>query len=607
MNNGHVSSGWVGSAAASLADAFDALTSRLQAGEPVGLEEMRRLYPAHAEELARLLPALAALGDLSGSGAPGPAPPGDRGDGWVPRDLGDFRIVHVRGRRRRHHQGRQAARGRGHIHQRHAQGDGLSVVRFDDTSQILMPVTDVGPTMTGMGRMAALGHIKGPEIDPAGSTSIGAGVVSGKQTLDDAQAAASPHYDVTAMIVLTDGMENTPPFLNTVGGSITANTFAIGLGLPENISVEALNTLTQGHNGYLLVTGMLTPDQSQRLSKYFVQALAGVTNANVVLDPHGVLTFGAEHHIPFFVAETDMGMDVFLLCPSPGAVDFRLQTPDGNEITPATAGASTNIEYVQVERLGYYRLSLPAVPGNEAGTHAGLWHAILRLRREDKRASGSAVVQGSLPYDLVVHCYSNLVFKAYARQTQFEPGAEVSVFASLREYEVPVDHRAKTWAEVTRPDGSTFTLLLDETEAGRYQGRFTTTISGLYTIRVRALGQTFRGIPFQREQTLSAAVYPGADHPPQPGGDGERFWCEFLRCLLSEHVLGRKLIAELQAKGIDLTELARCLEKICRDSRGGIREGLRDTPPTSPRVTPALTEDTLRRVARAIINELGDP
>ena len=61
------------------------------------------------------------------------------------------------------------------------------------------------------------------------------------------------------MLVLTDGEENTPPMLADVSSSITSNTFAVGLGQPENISTVALNTLTQNHNGYLLVTGTITP------------------------------------------------------------------------------------------------------------------------------------------------------------------------------------------------------------------------------------------------------------------------------------------------------------------------------------------------------------
>ena len=90
---------------------------------------------------------------------------------------------------------------------------------------------------------------------PRAELSIGLGVVNGKQMLDDAQAAPTPDYDVTAMVLLTDGMWNVPPSLADVSGSITANTFAVGLGLPSNISVPALTTLTGGHNGYLLIHG----------------------------------------------------------------------------------------------------------------------------------------------------------------------------------------------------------------------------------------------------------------------------------------------------------------------------------------------------------------
>jgi hypothetical protein len=77
-----------GSAGGGLAEAFDELTSRLQAGEAIGPEELERLYPRYAAELRQLLPALAALGDLSRSGDggpaahPAPAGPGARATWW---------------------------------------------------------------------------------------------------------------------------------------------------------------------------------------------------------------------------------------------------------------------------------------------------------------------------------------------------------------------------------------------------------------------------------------------------------------------------------------------------------------------------------------------
>lgn len=459
--------------------------------------------------------------------------------------------------------------------------DGLAIVRFDDTAQTLMGVTAVGPPVLGAGRIAAVGHISGPELDPAGNTSIGAGVVAGKSALDAAQAVSTPHYDVTAMLVLTDGEENTSPMLADVGTSITANTFAIGLGQPENISTAALNTLTQNHNGYLLVTGTLTPDQAARLNKYFVQVLAGVTNANVVLDPHGVLTGNAVHRIPFQIAETEYGLDVFLLTQIGWAIDFELETPDGTPITSTSVSTLTNVQYVQTAGVTYYRLSLPGIPAKPTGSHAGLWNAVLRLSKRGI-SIGSNYVAGaaaaaSVSYDLVVHCYSNLFFNSRAVQSSFTPGASVSVFASLMEYAVPVEKRAWCWAEVTRPDASTFTLAMPEGDPGQFGGQFVTTLSGLYTIRVRSAGVSSQGTSFQREQTLTAAVYAGGDNPTRGNGEvsgaATQFWCQLAECLLEGQVLDRELMARLQKAGMNLNALMKCIEKAC--SKNGIQNAPR--------------------------------
>lgn len=454
------------------------------------------------------------------------------------------------------------------------QGDALGIVRFDDTAQTLMAVTDVGAPVIGAGRVTAIGQINGPGLDPAGNTSIGAGVVLAKQNLDTANASASPSYAVRATLVLTDGVENTAPLLSTVGSSITSRTFAIGLGQPENISVAALNTLTQGHNGYLLVTGPLTPDQSARLNKYFLQVLAGITNATVILDPHGDLAFGDVHRIPFQVTEADYGVDVFLLSPYAPYVEFALETPDGTLIDPSATSSGTNVSFVPTSDLSYYRMALPALPADDAGSHGGTWNALLTIgkpqtdvaRVELKRAA--AVTARTLPYDVVVHTYSNLVFDVHAIQSTFEPGAAVNLVATLREYDVPVDHRASVWAEVRRPDGSTLRLGLGEVEAGRFEGSFATTLTGLYTMRVRSVGSTFTGTPFAREETRTAAAYPGGDRPSEATKSDE--WCHLLECMLSEQVIDRRLRERLRDQGINLDALIDCVRRHCGGEPSGL-------------------------------------
>ena len=465
------------------------------------------------------------------------------------------------------------------------EGDGLGLVRFDDEVNRLSDVIDVGPTpaVAGSGRARAheiiASHDPATTLDPRGDTSIGGGVQEGSMTLAAAPATVPP-YSVRAMVVLTDGMENTPPMIADVAGLLTANTFAIGFGTPANLSVAALDALTQNHHGYLLVTGAITPDETFRLTKYFLQIQAGINNSSIVLDPQGELVLGAEHRIPFTVTEADMGLDVFLLCPVPGLVSFRLLTPAAEVLHPALSGVEPAIRFVAGSRASYYRLSLPALVAAPAGSHAGIWHALLSIDRAAAdsrldRKTAAGLRHPSLPYSLLVTSYSNLRFQVTVRQKSHVPGAEVVLRARLDEYDVPVEKRARVWAELAEPDGSRTVLPFAERQGGRFEAAFTASLPGVYVARVRASGNTFSGTPFHREQTVTAAVAERGDHQepgrgpqasPSPGGEGDLL-CRLLLCLLGERVLTPPLRKELAAKGLDLEALAHCVREVCKGQR----------------------------------------
>jgi hypothetical protein len=455
-------------------------------------------------------------------------------------------------------------------------GDGIGLVRFSDTAQRLMEVQDVGASSGGAGRTTAIAHISGSDLDPAGATSIGDGVVNGKQMLDDAQAAASPPYDVTAMVVLTDGMWNRPPDLASVSGSITANTYAVGLGLPSNISVPALTTLCQGHNGYLLVTGALSTDQSLRLSKYFLQILAGVTNAQIVADPRGVLDTSAEHRIPFRVCEADYGMDLIVLSPYPQVIDFQLEAPDGSRVTPLSGPSGANSQFVLSRYASYYRCALPVLPANASGTHDGLWHAVLKLgcpapghttydRRQQCYPRYYDPKRAVLPYEFVAHAYSSLTFSAHLSQGSFEVDAVVRLTASLREYDAPLLGRAQVWAEIQRPDGVTDLVALTPALGDQFVASYELRLPGVFSLRVRARGETMRGTMFERERTLTAVATPGGDqwspHDPKTSDI-----CTLLHCLREKGVISVELERELNERGIDLSALLQCLGEHCRST-----------------------------------------
>jgi hypothetical protein len=476
--------------------------------------------------------------------------------------------------------------------------DGIGLVRFNDAAQRLMEVEDAGAAPGGFGRVHASIHIDSNGLDPLGSTSIGDGVIKGRDMLNDAQAAPSPDYDGTALVVLTDGMWNTPPPLSAVTGSINATTYAVGLGLPSNISVPALNTLCQGHNGYLLVTGAINANQSTRLSKYFLQILAGVTNAQIAVDPSGVLDSTSEHRIPFWICEADFGMDAILLCPHPFVVDFQLEAPDGTMIDPSAGGVGANAQFVLTSKVGYYRCALPVIPASTNGSHVGLWHAVLRIHKRYQGRFGAHVAGVSaakllrVPYEFVAHTYSALTFSAFVSQASYEVGAVALISASLLEYDQPPRGRATVWAEVQRPGGGDI-VPLTLGAYGRYATAYAMPVPGVYAFRVRARGETMKGTPFEREQTLTAIATPSGDRwsPDDPRPDT---FCEFLACVRRSGALDDNILKRLQAIGLDVTRLLRCLDEECRrrsDTGEGRSSGVNDAPRSMP--LSSLTTDEL--------------
>ena len=485
--------------------------------------------------------------------------------------------------------------------------DGIGLVRFNQAAQRIMEITDGGGA-------TAIVKISSSDLDPSGSTSIGDGVVKGRQMLTDAQAAAAVPYGVLAMVVLTDGQWNQPPSLATVSGSITANTFAVGLGLPSNISVPALTTLCQGHNGFLRVTGAISPDQSMRLSKYFLQVLAGITNAEIAADPAGVLDVTAVHRIPFWICEADYGMDLIVLSPFPQVIDFQLEAPDGTVLTPASAPGGANAHFNMSRYASFYRCALPVLPWDSGGSHEGSWHALLKLGRPGQpqvfthvpRAEESSGFydpkRAVLPYEFVAHAYSSLSFAATATQSAYEPGAIVRLAATLTEYEVPVGSRAAVWAEIQRPDGTTDSLALSMNAAQQFGAAYELSLAGVYRLRIRARGETMHGSTFERERTLTVTAVPGGDiwdpNDPKPNQ-----LCELIRCLAVQGLIDDKLKDASTRLGIDLDGLLKCLDQIClpgADEDPGARQG------SALGRMPAASRDRLVNILQQLKAALGE-
>jgi hypothetical protein len=461
--------------------------------------------------------------------------------------------------------------------------NGVGLVRFDHNSYPVndpvypgLAVTKIATSnMFDVGRVAAINAVNNHNTNPAGNTSVGDGVDRARQVLT---ALPAGDYDHKAMIVLTDGLENDPLWIADVIGSIDSRTFAIGLGNESQVNTAALQALANGTGGYLLLTGVLSSsiDDYFRLSKYFMQILAGVTNNNIVVDPAGYVGQGAKIRIPFYINEADIDCTTLLMTDE-NVVNFALEAPDGTPITGAMA-PGLGMNYGVGAQTRSYRFTLPVAIGG--GQQAGLWHAVLaiddsdykkalsRLRdQKDQRPFWSLATHGAR-YSVVIHTYSNLRMVVRIEQSSFEPGATLMFQAALTEYGIPVEKRAQAQVELTRPGGAVVIVPMAETDPGIFEGTSMATFSGIYSARIMVKGVTLRGIPFTREQTGTLAVWKGGDDPYQPPRDSSKNdWCQFLNCLMSEKNLSREFVEQLKKIGINLEGIRNCVRGWC-DNRG---------------------------------------
>jgi hypothetical protein len=476
------------------------------------------------------------------------------------------------------------------------EANAMAVCSFDHDPHPGIGMTDAA----GIGRLTITGAIQSYAPNPNGWTSIGEAVAFAHGIVNPVTT-----HQIKAMVVLTDGAEvhgpHTRRYIADVAdqiASMNGRVFAIGLGRAEVLNPAALQALCSGNNGYMLMTGDLTPDATYRLAKYYQQIFAGVTNHDIVLDPEGYVGPGPEIRIPFWLSETDISAKAILLSPAPHAITFRLETPQGDIIDPATAGAHPTLAFEIAQQVALYRIGLPA-PLTGGSAHGGRWHARLGIEPSHYKrylftlgnqsaAHATAAAHGIL-YNFNVHAFSNLRMRASLSQTGNQPGATITVRAVLTEYGVPVAARATCRADLTRPDLTQSTLAMSEVQPGVFEVSIAANAHGIYQFRILAAGRTLRSLPFTREQMLTGAVWRGGDdkppsvHDEPPKNDHDRL-CRLIACLL-----GNKGILELLKRhGIDPDEIKRCLAAYCRKPSPG--EGL--TPAS------ATLEGRLRAVVR---------
>lgn len=327
------------------------------------------------------------------------------------------------------------------------------------------------------------------------------------------------------------------------------------------------------------MTGNLSADDTFLLSKYYLQILAGVNNNDIVLDPEGYLRSETETRIPFDITDSDIEITAAVLARVPQAIDLALETPDGAVIDSTTAGFDPTIDYRVGTESVHIRASLPQVVDG-ASVHGGRWHMLLRL--DEKYANERPILTHvpkrrsphGLKYSANIHTYSNLRFRTTVLQNTYKPGTPMTIRARLTEYGVPFEGYADVRSELTGPDGTEETLVLNQTDAGVYEATVTAEEVGIDRFRTVADGRTTREEPFTREERNTAPVWMGGVDVSDPHErDSDRHeLCRLLECLVESDALGDEARTWLKECGIDVRELRRCLCEDGDTERGQIDE-----------------------------------
>jgi hypothetical protein len=193
-------------------------------------------------------------------------------------------------------------------------------------------------------------------LSPGGATTIGGG-------LDAARLQLAPAANPRAILLLTDGLQNTPPNVADVDSNLAGITVhAIGFGAESSLDGALLTSLTTAHGGlYMRAGGGLA------LEKFFSSAFGNIFEAGVLFDPEFDLPANQPSGtaVPFRVCGEDALTAIVGWDNREASLLLQVTSPGGGVITSTTTG----VESADGRTWAFVRIPLPI-----GGERDGLWH-----------------------------------------------------------------------------------------------------------------------------------------------------------------------------------------------------------------------------------------
>jgi hypothetical protein len=312
-----------------------------------------------------------------------------------------------------------------------------------------------------------------------------------------------------ALLVLTDGHENTVEMIADVMSSITIPVYAIGMGTAAVIQPASLAALTTVSGGYVVLTDTMDDSTRYKVAKYLVQMVAAVSGTSLVLDPGGFLRPGITLEIPFSICREDRTFTALFMMDGSALASFELVTPDGVHIR--SADVNRFVRFAAGKRSSRFRVSLPLTVEHER-EHQGTWRAVLSISQESYERNLVALEGRTrpgphgFPYEFVVLAESDLRVSNRVQSHGNAPGSTVAISTVLTSRSQGLNG-ATVEAHVRWPDGTERSLTLRPLGRGAYEESFAASQVGVYECRIVARGSGSRADAFTREETLTAHIW----------------------------------------------------------------------------------------------------
>lgn len=230
-------------------------------------------------------------------------------------------------------------------------GNRMGLVSFSNDAT--NPVDSVLANVTNASKTQLTNKLNA--ISPGGMTSIGDGLASARDQL--AGAPTLPR----SVLLLTDGMENTPQMIANVTGLGPIAITAIGFGEESNLDGAKLSSLAQTHGGLYKRAG-----DGLELRKFYALAFGEIFEAGALADPtmHLPDTASKGPDVPFPVCGEEAVTIVIGWDNENAPLRIELESPTGQIINFGAGG----IEKQSSSSWAFARIPLP-----QNGERDGVW------------------------------------------------------------------------------------------------------------------------------------------------------------------------------------------------------------------------------------------